>query len=345
MFLKSKNWSIQIKENEWNVWITYSIYINWKCESKLISKRNFDILNHNFNIQEEIDFLESNWVDQVYKYLMNKFNEIQNEDWLEISEIKNWVLTKEMEKIMNFLIEEFSEDFFLCWWTAISLYLWHRESIDFDLFTNNSEKVEYFDIQSFKKKVFEKWFLIEDISMSLIQIDFKLNWVKVTLFDCSSNLEPNVQNYVKNWFFIDWFWFKVPSKLTLTAMKLYSMWFRLKNKDFYDLYFLIKENWFNTEDIFNEMFEIYWYTNNLNHVIEYLNFQNFNNFEIVEEIIWLVDKNKIPSIEELKNFFDKLRKELIQIKNEKWQKLKNLYIDNLQENKSLFSKIKWFFKK
>jgi hypothetical protein len=38
------------------------------------------------------------------------------------------------------ILKLFSNNFYLAWWTSIALHLWHRKSIDFDLFSNKEIK-------------------------------------------------------------------------------------------------------------------------------------------------------------------------------------------------------------
>lgn len=53
------------------------------------------------------------------------------------------IITKEQSKLLP-LVAEFSKDFGLVGGTAIALYLGHRRSIDFDLFSQkNSETKAY----------------------------------------------------------------------------------------------------------------------------------------------------------------------------------------------------------
>jgi hypothetical protein len=127
------------------------------------------------------------------------------------------------------LIKEFSGDYYLAGGTAIALYLGHRRSIDFDLFTYGTVKKQSikrnFDLFNYSVGKI----LFEDSE----QIHFLINDVKITFYSF-----PYEINAVNNFEQI----VNIPDLLTLSAMKAYALGRRAKWKDYVDLYFLFKYN-------------------------------------------------------------------------------------------------------
>lgn len=337
--LESKDKKIKIYKLIWNVWTTYSIYLNWKCQSKLIKKETFDKLSRNLNLQEEINkFSNWNMENKVYLHLIDLlYKKLYQENGFEIQEAKTEILTNEMNKIFPLLEKELKDNFILAWWTAIALYLWHRESIDFDFFSLNPYKFNNFNIEKFLRTFKENWFEITLENNWYLQMDFCINWVKVTLFSVSENLDPEITNFIEANYYLDNFPFKVPSLRTLWAMKLYTMSFRKKNKDFYDLYLILQK--YSIDELFNEMILFYWFSNNVKNLIENFEFWNFTEFE---EIVW---KNWFWN-KGLNSFYKKQKIILEELYLKNQQEYKNLYFDNVEAEYWLLSKLfNKFFKK
>ena len=120
----------------------------------------------------------------------------------------------------------FLEKYVLVGGSALALYVCHRKSEDLDFFTydNSFDKKEIFDyIQSFENK--------EILHQSDEQIDVLLDGVKVTFFNAKWKfLKP--QKVEK---------FNLSSIESISAMKVNVMFLRAKYRDYYDLYFLVKE--------------------------------------------------------------------------------------------------------
>lgn len=126
--------------------------------------------------------------------------------------------------------------------TAISLYIGHRKSIDFDMFKKGIVKA-----RTITKKFEENK---EKYNVTL-NIDGQLNLicreVKFTFFNYDFDIPHNV---------LVGKFIKIPSLLDLAAMKAYAFGHRSKWKDYVDLYFLIKD-YFSINDISNRSNEIY----------------------------------------------------------------------------------------
>jgi hypothetical protein len=119
----------------------------------------------------------------------------------------------------------FKRSFYLVGGTAIALYLGHRRSIDFDLFSLakiNRTKIK----QRLLQIPYSQAILFEDVD----QLHFNINGVKITFF----NYPYQVEHLTKLGNIIS-----MPSLLSLAAMKAFALGRRAKWKDYVDLHFLI----------------------------------------------------------------------------------------------------------
>ena len=135
------------------------------------------------------------------------------------------ILTKKQAEILP-LLELFSKDFGLVGGTAIALYIGHRRSIDFDLFTNKEFKNQ--DILNRISKSFKIEMVVVNSPGELTVI---VKGVRFTFFydlhkiDFSKKLDNVI---------------KIPDLLMLAAMKAFTLGMRAKWKDHVDLYFILK---------------------------------------------------------------------------------------------------------
>ena len=148
----------------------------------------------------------------------------------------NEILTDKQKELLPYLTR-FKRSFYLVGGTAIALYLGHRRSIDFDLFSYSRLKKpdiwrKLKDIPYVKKRIFE----------STDQLHLYINEIKVTFFNYPFQV-PHSTNIDKV--------IEMPSLLSLAAMKAFALGRRAKWKDYVDLYFLIK-NHFSIKDISEE---------------------------------------------------------------------------------------------
>lgn len=160
------------------------------------------------------------------------------------------ILYQEQENILN-ILKIFSKDFYLAWWTAIALLLWHRKSIDFDLFSH--KKINNSKIIS---KLKDNWFSISRILVDNKEEELTLiiSWVKVTFlyYPFKIELEEKFE------------WIHIPSIEILSAMKFYTLWRRWKWKDYVDIYYILN-SWYSFQDISSlaeKIFE-WWYNEKL----------------------------------------------------------------------------------
>lgn len=110
--------------------------------------------------------------------------------------------------------------------SALALYLCHRKSEDLDFFTysdnfNRRKILEYLPR-------FQQFEVLNDNSD---QLDLLLNGVKVTFFNAKWNFLKPVTSSPLN----------IASLESIAAMKTNVLFLRAKYRDYYDLYFLMKE--------------------------------------------------------------------------------------------------------
>lgn len=136
------------------------------------------------------------------------------------------ILSKEQIDLLP-LVKSFSKDFGLVGGTAVALYLGHRQSIDFDLFTDRE-----FDNLKLRKKIsaFRKVdVVVRDESG---QYTIVIHGVRFTFL-----YYPFHISFSKDFDGV----IKLPDVLTLAAMKAYALGRRAKWKDYVDLYFIAKK--------------------------------------------------------------------------------------------------------
>jgi len=135
------------------------------------------------------------------------------------------VLTQKQLNLLP-LLKVFSKNFGLVGGTAIALYLGHRKSVDFDLFS-----LKEFDHLKIRKEIlkFKKPFKV--IVNEKEQYSIFINGVKITFlhYPFKIKFSKNFENIIN-----------LPDLLTLSAMKAYTLGRRAKWKDYVDLYFIMK---------------------------------------------------------------------------------------------------------
>ena len=154
------------------------------------------------------------------------------------------VLTESQRKLFP-LLREMNSSFGLVGGTAIALQLGHRRSIDFDLFTHQP-----FDSLSLRDIIRKKHQINQTMIDTENELTLAVDGVKLTFYKY-----PYVLNYSENLEEI----IKMPSVITLAAMKAFAIGRRAKWKDYVDLYFVMKEYGFASvlaaaHEIFGEEF-------------------------------------------------------------------------------------------
>ena len=136
------------------------------------------------------------------------------------------ILSNEQREILP-LVQHFYKDYVLVGGTAIALQLGHRESIDFDLFTFKN-KNQFKTIDELSKI---STFPIVKLRELKDQAHFTINGVKITFFNYPYQIKSS-QKIDK---------IKMPTLLTLAAMKAFALGGRAKWKDYVDLYFILTD--------------------------------------------------------------------------------------------------------
>ena len=137
------------------------------------------------------------------------------------------ILTKTQEELLPF-VKAFAPQYYLVGGTAIALHIGHRESIDFDLFTDKTidkNKV----VKTALKHGLEYVVSYQDGD----QITGKINGVQVTFYEYPFPIEARVDFDEV---------IAIPDLLSLAAMKAYAMGKRAKWKDYVDLYFIFRDH-------------------------------------------------------------------------------------------------------
>ena len=137
------------------------------------------------------------------------------------------ILTKTQKDLLQ-IVSNFSKDYYLVGGTAIALYLGHRNSIDFDLFTH--KKVKRQSINFFFKKNEINYTILHE---AYDQFHILVNSVKLTFFNFPFKIEHK-QKFESI--------IKMPTLLDLAAMKAYAFGGRAKWKDYVDMYFILNNN-------------------------------------------------------------------------------------------------------
>jgi len=193
-------------------------------------------------------------------------------------------LLPKTETLLLRLIEEcsFLEKYVLVGGSALALHLCHRKSEDLDFFTysDSFDKKEIFNyIQNFENK--------EVLNQSNEQIDVLLDGVKVTFFNARWKfLKP--QKIKK---------FNLSSLESIAAMKVNVMFLRATYRDYYDLYFLVKEKM--------SLKEIFEHSKN---IVEGINFKLFAIAllyidDIEDDNIEYLEPKELITKEEIRDFF------------------------------------------
>ena len=139
------------------------------------------------------------------------------------------VLTEKQQKLLP-LIRLFSNDYYLVGGTAIALYIGHRRSIDFDLFTTQDIKRK-----SIRNLIDKSGFTVDNVLYEAFdQIHLVANSVKITFFNFPYKIVHSMD--------FDGI-IKIPTLLDLAAMKTYALGGRAKWKDYVDLYFILKDQY------------------------------------------------------------------------------------------------------
>lgn len=195
------------------------------------------------------------------------------------------VLTKEQLELLP-LVKSLSDQFYMAGGTAIALYLGHRRSVDFDLFTQRLNPL------SVKNNIMKSGFKVDNVIFeSKFQLHFIINSVKFSFVEFPFSIPHPV-------------WFKdiitMPELLDLAAMKAYALGSRAKWKDYVDFYFLLKYE-LKAEEIGKKAKELF--DNYFNYKLFLEQLAYFEDIDYSETIEFMKDA---PTDKEIKEFLRKI---------------------------------------
>lgn len=151
------------------------------------------------------------------------------------------ILNKQQTELLE-LMSAFKREYYLVGGTAIALHLGHRRSIDFDMF-----KLSAINHKKNLDKIIASKFDHIITRRVTEQMNLIINGVKVTFFQYPFAVEAKEKACGT---------FRMPSLLTLAAMKAYALGRRSKWKDYVDLYFLLTEH-FSIQEISAKATELF----------------------------------------------------------------------------------------
>lgn len=122
------------------------------------------------------------------------------------------------------LIISFAPQFYLVGGTALALQYGHRQSIDFDLFSDTA-----FDNQAVRNKVRRKYRIEQTIANHRGELTIVVGSVRCTWYTYPYRV-PHPVVFVHE--------LSMPDPLTIGAMKAFALGQRAKWKDYVDLYFI-----------------------------------------------------------------------------------------------------------
>lgn len=136
------------------------------------------------------------------------------------------ILTKTQTGLLP-LVKEFNPSFYLVGGTALALQLGHRQSVDFDFFTQ--ETFDSLDIRATIKKnhhVISRVLIETKTEFTLFVDNTKMTFY---VYPYAINHQTNFENIIS-----------LPDVLTIAAMKAFVLGRRAKWKDYVDLFFIFK---------------------------------------------------------------------------------------------------------
>ena len=190
------------------------------------------------------------------------------------------ILNAAQQKLLP-LMAQFRREYYLVGGTAIALHIGHRRSVDFDLFKmsaiNHKKNLDKIVAAGFDHQVTRR---VEE------QMNLLVGGVKVTFFQYPFPVVP--EDDFKSIF-------RLPSLISLAAMKAYALGRRSKWKDYVDLYFLLTKHFALAEvadkatELFGELFSEKLFRAQLSY---------FDDIDYTEQVEYLIPNP--PTAEEIK---------------------------------------------
>ena len=179
------------------------------------------------------------------------------------------------------LMERFRREYYLVDGTAIALHIGHRRSIDFDMFKMSAiNHKKNLDVIAASNHEFHVTRRVQE------HMDVLVNGVKLTFFQYPFAIVPECK-FGKT--------FRLPSLLSLAAMKAYALGRRSKWKDYVDLYFLLTYH-FSIKEVSKKASEVFGALFSEKQFRAQLSF--FDDIDYTESVDYMIDS--APSSETIK---------------------------------------------
>ncbi|OGK38212.1 hypothetical protein A3F03_02870 [Candidatus Roizmanbacteria bacterium RIFCSPHIGHO2_12_FULL_41_11] len=195
------------------------------------------------------------------------------------------ILNIDQEKLLPF-VKSFSANFYLVGGTAIALYLGHRRSIDFDLFSDNS-----FDPMHIRTKILPCYKIDQTFSQGEGELTVLIDNVKITFFHYPFLIDRSAE--------FDGY-FKLPDLITLGAMKAFALGRRAKWKDYVDLYFILQK--YSFQDLTDKTSSIF--KTEFNEKLFRTQLGYFDDIDYTEQIKYMTGFEKKD--DDIKQFLEKI---------------------------------------
>ena len=192
------------------------------------------------------------------------------------------ILSNSQEHLLP-LLKTFKRNYYLVGGTAVALYIGHRKSIDFDLFTAsplNKKKISS-EIKKLKQEVKPLYFDDD-------QQHYLINGVKITFLYYPYPIEHSIK-------FHDFI--SLPSLLDLAAMKAFALGRRSKWKDYVDLYFILK-GYYSMEQIIERA--TFYFPDQISEKLFRNQLAFHKDIDFSEEVDFMIDNP--PTQKEIKDF-------------------------------------------
>ena len=149
--------------------------------------------------------------------------------------MKNWIRLYFQEVLSNNRLELLPKLIFfknlwyyLAGWTALALQFWHRKSIDYDFFIHKDIDTE----KLFNEVLSEfKWYNIKKTYEENNTLYIEINDIKFSFMTYNYDLVENI---------IETEYLNIANFIDIWAMKLWAIQKRATNKDYVDLYYILK---------------------------------------------------------------------------------------------------------
>ena len=198
------------------------------------------------------------------------------------------VLTTQQQGLLH-IVENFSKKgFYLAGGTALALQIGHRQSIDFDIFSQKQ-----FDNQKILNNIKALNIQNKDLQVIIDQLDeytLFINNIKLTFLRYPFEIKDIKQT--KN--------ISLASPITIGAMKAYALGRRGKWKDYIDLYILLQT--YPLKKIVNKAKEIFGTSFSEKMFLQQICY--FEDIDYTEKVIWL--KKDHPTDNEVKSFLKEI---------------------------------------